>query len=661
MNDSTDSSSSSKEERFRPQISGEAGASGSNENRRKKRPKLAQINDLSGVNPSSSSNPKPVRRSDPDATKTFSQCSECGKQFGSQKALYGHMRCHPERPWRGIKPPPNFQRPVARENPSQIIGESVIQELREIASSLVMLAKGPSAKNASCSTMARDLPESRPSAGEPSSGGAGQSSGLNNQFECSGCKKLFSTHQALGGHRASHKNVKGCFANARNDGEDEDHGNDGGGDGEVKESGEEKTAMGLGHKCSICSKVFSSGQALGGHKRRHWEKGDEQVPQGLNLASTSSGGRGLDLNLPAPIDDDEDGDSSSSSSSDLGLNLSDEEGLYYGLNLRGTNFLILRARLGGKHGHIAELHRHEVSIPSNLMVSTSGVGKDLVDDINRALEKQGVDMPVSALVNDTVGDLVGGRYYSSDTVVAVTLGMTTNAAYVEPAEAVPKWHGPLPKSGEMVINMEWGNFSSSHLPITEFDTCLDAESSNPGDRIFEKLISGMYLGEIVRRVLLKMAKETALFGESVPPKLKMPYVLRSPDMAAMHQDTSEDREVVGEKLECIFGITVSTPMVREVVAEVCDIVAERGARLAGAGIVGILKKLGRIETRKRSVVTVEGGLYEHYRLFRNYLHSSVWEMLGSEFSDNVVIEHSHGGSGIGAVLLAALPSRFPES
>lgn len=93
-------------------------------------------------------------------------------------------------------------------------------------------------------------------------------------------------------------------------------------------------------------------------------------------------------------------------------------------------------------------------------------------------------------------------------------------------------------------------------------------------------------------------------------------------------------------------------MAREVVAEVCDIVTERGARLAGAGIVAIIKKLGRIENRK-SVVIVEGGLYEHYRIFRNYLHSSVWEMLGNDLSDNVIVEHSHGGSGTGALFLAA--------
>ncbi|CAK9320510.1 unnamed protein product [Citrullus colocynthis] len=389
----------------------------------------------------------------------------------------------------------------------------------------------------------------------------------------------------------------------------------------------------------------------------------------------------------------------------------DEEGFYYGVNLRGTNFLILCARLGGKNAPISDIHREEISIPPNVMNGNSEdlfdfiavevgkfvsahpenvyepvkrtelgftlsypvddvaaslgnvikwnsfsaddtVAKNMVNNINQALNKHGVNLRVSAMVDDTVGNLAGGRYYCRDSVAAITLGMGTNAAYIESAQELGHLNGPSPTSREMGVSMEWGNFRSPHLPITEFDASLDSESLNPGSQVFQKLVSGTYLGEIVRRVLVKMAQETLLFGDPVPPKLMTPYVLRSPDMAAMHQDTSEDREVVHEKLKEIFGITDSTPMAREIVAEVCDVVSERAARLAGAGIVGIVKKLGRIEN-KRNIVTVEGGLYEHYRVFRNYLNSSIWEMLGNELSDNVIVEHSHGGSGAGAVFLAS--------
>ena len=36
----------------------------------------------------------------------------------------------------------------------------------------------------------------------------------------------------------------------------------------------------------------------------------------------------------------------------------------------------------------------------------------------------------------------------------------------------------------------------------------------------------MYLGEIVRRVLLNMAKEGDLFGKYTPEKLSTPFLLR---------------------------------------------------------------------------------------------------------------------------------------
>ncbi|KAM1359628.1 hypothetical protein ACFX11_046604 [Malus domestica] len=401
-----------------------------------------------------------------------------------------------------------------------------------------------------------------------------------------------------------------------------------------------------------------------------------------------------------------------------------EKGLFYALDLGGTNFRVLRVHLGGKGRGIVSQEFIEVSIPENLMVGTSdalfdyiaaelakfvakegqdhqpppgrqrelgftfsfpvlqssinsgtllkwtkgfsiddAVGQDVVAALSKAIERTGLDMCVSALVNDTIGTLAGGRYINQDVVAAVILGTGTNAAYVERAQAIPKWHGLLPKSGEMVINMEWGNFKSAHLPLTEYDHSLDTESLNPGDQIFEKIISGMYLGEIVRRVLCRIAEEASLFGDTIPPKLKVPFNLRTPDMSAMHQDASSDLRVVREKLKNVLEISNTSLKVRKVIVELCNIVATRGARLAAAGVLGVLKKLGRDAVKdgenKKTVVALDGGLYEHYTEYSKCMEKTLRELLGEEVAETIVIEHSNDGSGIGAALLAASHSQYP--
>ncbi|KAM6583294.1 hypothetical protein CsatB_010296 [Cannabis sativa] len=375
----------------------------------------------------------------------------------------------------------------------------------------------------------------------------------------------------------------------------------------------------------------------------------------------------------------------------------DEKGLFYALDLGGTNFRVLRVQLGGKDHHVVRQEFDEVSIPPDVMTGSSEglfdfiaaalakfvseegegfhpapgrqrelgftfsfpvkqlsissgtlikwtkgfsiedtVGQDVVGELTKALERIGLDMRVTALVNDTIGTLAGGRYTNPDVIAAVILGTGTNAAYVERAQAIPKWQGLLPKSGEMVINMEWGNFRSSHLPLTEYDQALDSDSLNPGEQIFEKLISGMYLGDIVRRVLCKLAEEAEFFGDTVPPKLKIPFILRTPDMSAMHHDTSPDLKKVASKLKDLLEISNTSLKMRKTIVEICDIVATRGARLSAAGILGILKKLGRdtvkLGDKQKSVVALDGGLYEHYTKFRVSMEKSLTELLGEEVS-----------------------------
>lgn len=73
-------------------------------------------------------------------------------------------------------------------------------------------------------------------------------------------------------------------------------------------------------------------------------------------------------------------------------------------------------------------------------------------------------------------------------------------------------------------------------------------------QIFEKLVSGMYLGEIVRRVLLRMANETALFGDTVPPKLMLPYRLRYKTLeVVLIQISANQRNYLTQFMICNHG------------------------------------------------------------------------------------------------------------
>ncbi|KAF9665630.1 hypothetical protein SADUNF_Sadunf16G0143000 [Salix dunnii] len=403
-----------------------------------------------------------------------------------------------------------------------------------------------------------------------------------------------------------------------------------------------------------------------------------------------------------------------------------EIGTYYALDLGGTNFRVLRIQLGGRRSSILSQDVERRPIPQHLMTSTSEdlfdfiastlkqfvekeesgsepspvrtrelgftfsfpvkqsslrsgilmkwtkgfaiedmVGKEVVELLEAALVRSGLDMRAALLVNDTVGTLALGRYHDADTVAAVIIGTGTNACYLERADAIIKCQGLLTSSGYMVVNMEWGNFWSSHLPRTSYDIDLDSESPNPNHQGFEKMISGMYLGDIVRRVILRISLESDIFGP-VSSRLSIPFILQTPLVAAMHEDDSPELKEVAKILKETLGISEVSLKVRKLAVRICDVVTRRAARLAAAGIVGILKKIGRDGSggitggrsksdvkMRRTVVAIEGGLYTSYAIFRQHLHGALSEILGEDVAQHVVLQVTEDGSGIGGALLAA--------
>ncbi|KAK8513304.1 hypothetical protein V6N13_002051 [Hibiscus sabdariffa] len=126
-------------------------------------------------------------------------------------------------------------------------------------------------------------------------------------YECKTCNRAFPSFQALGGHRASHKKPKGAMADEKKplDSSVKDD------DADQFKFNRENPKGNKIHECSICGSEFSSGQALGGHMRRHRAAAaSNQATVCVDTASSSpiDGIKPrnilvLDLNLPAPEDD----------------------------------------------------------------------------------------------------------------------------------------------------------------------------------------------------------------------------------------------------------------------------------------------------------------------------------------------------------------------
>ncbi|KAL4570006.1 hypothetical protein LXL04_025655 [Taraxacum kok-saghyz] len=85
--------------------------------------------------------------------------------------------------------------------------------------------------------------------------------GRNRGYECKTCKKRFDTFQALGGHQGSHRkvrpvdNVVVCELS-------------------LQIASDSTSGVLQLHKCTMCTKKFDTGQALGGHMRRHKREKD---------------------------------------------------------------------------------------------------------------------------------------------------------------------------------------------------------------------------------------------------------------------------------------------------------------------------------------------------------------------------------------------------
>ncbi|TVY35365.1 Glucokinase, partial [Lachnellula subtilissima] len=346
------------------------------------------------------------------------------------------------------------------------------------------------------------------------------------------------------------------------------------------------------------------------------------------------------------------------------------------------------------------------------------VGQDVCKLLQDEIDILKLPVRVAALVNDTVGTLMARSYTSpgkTSTLLGAIFGTGTNGAYVERLDKITKpMDGEYDNStGDMVVNTEWGSFDNSMkvLPSTIYDQILDQDSVNPGIQMFEKRVSGMFLGEILRIVLVQTLKNPAIslfsgFEIASTAPIHAQWGVDSSILSEAEADSSADLSKLRGYMKTSLGVSAATVEDALAVKEIAHGIALRAARLSGVAIGAIILETGRLNPGSSAVpgpkstasivedvknlnvteaasatvsklanttglavnedeivdIGVDGSLVEFYPQFEEYMREALRSLEGISAAGErrIRIGIAKDGSGVGAALIALVAAKMEK-
>lgn len=254
------------------------------------------------------------------------------------------------------------------------------------------------------------------------------------------------------------------------------------------------------------------------------------------------------------------------------------------------------------------------------------VGQDVCQLLQHEIDLLCLPVKITALVNDAAGTIMSRAYTlpvsQTRTSIGVILGTGTNCVYVEKLSKIIKpLDGQYDKTtGEMLISIEWGSFDNSLLvlPNSSYDAELNEMSVNIDNQMFEKRVSGMFLGELLRIAILAMSTdpEIKLFydhdsgaattiHENSP--LHTRWSVDSSILSVAEADNSSDLALLRQKIEESLDIVSTSISVEDAqaVKVIAHAIGKRAARLAGMAIGAVVLQSQRLENSVGPIVTGE--------------------------------------------------------
>ena len=235
------------------------------------------------------------------------------------------------------------------------------------------------------------------------------------------------------------------------------------------------------------------------------------------------------------------------------------------------------------------------------------VGQQIGAGLIQTLEKRGMAGKKVVILNDTVAALLAGmaqgQTFGASSYIGFILGTGTNTAYVEHNENIGKLKN-LQNSRSQVINVESGGFSA--FKRGPFDLLLDGRSENPGGHVFEKSISGVYMGPLALELMQALASE-GIFSDAGSAALSI-----MKDLSTIHIDNlvAENGRDVG-----VLGSEAFTDSDRETMKTIFRAVVDRAALLTAVNLAAAVVKSGGGQDPDRPVcINIDGSTY--YKTFQ---------------------------------------------
>ncbi len=262
------------------------------------------------------------------------------------------------------------------------------------------------------------------------------------------------------------------------------------------------------------------------------------------------------------------------------------------------------------------------------------VGEEVVGLLNQALEDEGVkNIRVRALVNDVIGTLVT----RPDAALAAILGTGTNGGYWDELTG-------------FAVNTEWGAFKGAwKVAATEADRIVNRRSEKPGKQLFEKMVSGKYLGEIARTQINLLRKDGFLKGKALPRLTRQGGVTTT-----MLSKILEDRTKTLAQVGRYFPGTSANE--RKVIRAVAHALFTRSADLFVEAVYANLKLSGAYAKSDELIVAIDGSVYSKSKFYRRQVRRATRIHMARWGSRPVRYVQTTDGSGLGTARIAAIAS-----